>query len=135
MIADEPFEFRVYKATQGISYRMLPEFDPDLPNQGSFAHFGMSGIIGFKLGSTSVSEYDEPGLRIYPNPSQGIFTIEQDAETHYDRYEIIEVSGRKILSDNLQTKTEVDLSSFEKGIYFIKLSGLQKTDLQKIVLR
>ena len=135
MISGETIEFRVYKADQEISYRLLPEFDPGLPHQGDFTHFGLSGVNSFKLEPISVDEINETGLRIYPNPSQGRFTIEQYMKLQFDHFEIIEAGGRKILSGNLQAKTEVDLGSYEKGIYFIRLIGQHKTDLRKMVLR
>jgi hypothetical protein len=135
LVTDESLDFVVYKSDLDIFYRLLPEYGSALPNQGSYVQFGLSEISGFKLEPIAVDETTTSDLRIFPNPSEGRFTIEQLADERYDSFEIIDIRGTVLLSGDLSQKAELDLISFEKGMYFIKLKGQQHTDLRKIVLR
>jgi hypothetical protein len=55
-------------------------------------------------------------LKIYPNPSTGIFTI--SAKANIEVYNIV---GDLILSEN--NVTSIDLTVAPKGMYFVKLNG------------
>jgi uncharacterized repeat protein (TIGR01451 family) len=55
-------------------------------------------------------------LKIYPNPSIGIFTISTKANI-----EVYNIVGDLILSDN--NATSIDLTAAPKGMYFVKLNG------------
>ncbi len=58
--------------------------------------------------------------KIYPNPSNGIFTVESGAMI--SNIEIINVLGEKIYSSKVNSeKTVIDLNSQPKGIYFYKI--------------
>ncbi len=73
-------------------------------------------------------------ISIYPNPSSGKFVIASGNE-QINTIEIYNVIGDKIYVDlnfNQQSTKEIDLSSFQKGIYFIKCSVGEKTYNQKI---
>jgi len=62
-------------------------------------------------------------LKIYPNPSSGKFTIENDFEEILG-YQIINQLGQVIqINNKSNSKTiEIDLSDYAKGLYFVKLN-------------
>ncbi|MCK5591701.1 MAG: T9SS type A sorting domain-containing protein, partial [Candidatus Pacebacteria bacterium] len=62
-------------------------------------------------------------IRIYPNPTTGIFTV-QGATGEIEVYDMV---GGKVLAT---TKEEIDLSSYAKGIYLIRVGEA----VRKIVL-
>lgn len=62
-----------------------------------------------------IEQQDKSLLKIYPNPSDGIFTIEGDIN---EEYSVLTVEGKIIL----QSKEKMlDLSNSTSGIYFLKL--------------
>ena len=64
-------------------------------------------------------EKDEEKLLVYPNPSTGLFQISENIN-----YSIYDVTGRLILSGKGNT---IDLSTQEKGIYFLRYNGYVKS--------
>ena len=79
-------------------------------------------------GATGIAEDKAVGgIKIYPNPSKGKFTM-QIADRHLLKgscnIEIYTVLGEKIYSYaeiNQQKSYEINLSNIPKGIYFIKI--------------
>ncbi|HTA83622.1 MAG TPA: T9SS type A sorting domain-containing protein [Bacteroidia bacterium] len=60
------------------------------------------------------------GTTIYPNPSNGAYTVESSAEI--SRIEIMNVLGEKIYSSNINSeKAMIDLTGEPKGMYFYKI--------------
>jgi hypothetical protein len=66
------------------------------------------------------------GLAIYPNPTNGIFTIALDGNF---AYQILTVNGKVISKESANNSTNVDLTDFSSGIYFVRLTanGTEKT--------
>ena len=76
---------------------------------------------------------------IYPNPSNGIFTINdlQGFDNHIN-VEIIDIAGRKISNFNflqINSKLTIDLSNHNSGIYIVKLSNNQQSINYQVVIK
>lgn len=61
-------------------------------------------------------------LKIYPNPSQGNIFVETSISGL--KYKILDFTGKMILSNTINNyKEQINLSKFDKGIYFIQLQN------------
>ncbi len=70
-------------------------------------------------------------IKIYPNPSAGKFIIEASGELQ--AYNML---GEKIYSQQLVSeKSEIDLSSRSKGIYFLKVQSGDKIYSGKVIIQ
>lgn len=71
---------------------------------------------------------------IFPNPVKNIITITQ-TEKLFTTYEIYSLNGTLITENKIDsTNQKVDLSSYSKGMYLVKLIGKEKTIFKKVVL-
>lgn len=89
--------------------------------------------VCFIRGTADLQNEGITGINVYPNPSTGKFYISVDSKNV--RADIYDSLGRKIIGIyNLDNNTEVDLSLYGKGIYFVILDsdGLQSS--QKIII-
>ena len=90
-------------------------------------------------GTTEINQFDN-NYTIYPNPSNGVFTINYDDTRSYRRLQvkITDITGKTIFSKevacNIST-SKIDLSNQPKGIYFLTINS--KTDIytEKIIIK
>lgn len=75
-------------------------------------------------------------IKVYPNPSQGIFTFDLSGiDQKFDKIEIYNTLGQLIVQNTLSQKvTEIDLSRVESGTYFAKISN-ESNSIQKVLIK
>ena len=89
-------------------------------------------IHGDSCGTTSRSVYiDEnfsitnqhlaAGVRIYPNPSRGVFFVEVDNPEFYERIQIYDLEGKTIMLREVFSEQQIDLSRLSSGVYVLQL--------------
>lgn len=72
-------------------------------------------------GLLKVPNYEMSSFTVYPNPSNGVFTIQQTFLPENRLYQITDVIGKIIASGELnENDSTIDLSSVQSGIYFLK---------------
>lgn len=97
-------------------------------------------VYGSFIGE-GVEEYnDANGINIYPNPNTGEFNIIMNNKQGIINNEIniYNILGEKIYYNpkfKEQTSSQIDLSAFQKGIYFIKIHNKGATHSEKIVVQ
>jgi len=86
-------------------------------------------------GGSYVMEPNRTQFSIYPNPSTGIVTILLSELNSYDFACITNIQGQEILRKKLtQNANQLDLSTFGKGIYFVKIVINQRIEIKKIII-
>lgn len=69
--------------------------------------------------------------RIFPNPTHDLLTIETDIPDHYSIM-ITSLNGQLISNTKLEgSGHNIDLSSFQKGVYFITISSKDSVTTEK----
>jgi hypothetical protein len=85
----------------------------------------------------SVNELNDSGMKIYPNPTNGIIYIEMNSISSNREIEIRDLYGRIFLQKNWgdNDRHKLDLTLLMKGMYFVRVSNDNKIYFQKIVLQ
>lgn len=89
--------------------------------------------VALPTGIDDVTEADA-GLNVFPNPSKGIFSVQQNSFAKNSLIEVYNVLGEVVYSSNLAKVQRIDLSDAPKGVYFVKVSDDGKSRTKKIVL-
>ncbi len=87
---------------------------------------------GIYLGVNEVSLAES--IKIYPKPAKNILHISiEKGDIIIQKVQIINITGRsvKTVSDNLQ---KIDISNFNEGVYFIKITSNKGVFVEKIVI-
>ena len=86
---------------------------------------------------TSLSEYlsieDAPALHnVYPNPVKDILFIDCNTPTEFVLFDML---GSQVHKEVFTSSSNINVSSFEAGIYFYKLNVIGKeTEVQKLII-
>jgi len=91
-----------------------------------------AGTTGIDITLTSTDK-----IKVYPNPSGGIFNIEVPAVNKEAEIVITDITGRivekRMITDNKGKPATFDLSGFTEGIYFIRVNAGDKTYIDKLL--
>ena len=76
-------------------------------------------------------------IHIYPNPATGELTIEfEKLQTTNTKVELLDISGKVIYTATINpgnTQHQINLSSFEEGLYLIRISNTDYTVAKKVI--
>jgi photosystem II stability/assembly factor-like uncharacterized protein len=71
----------------------------------------------------SIAETGDPSLNIYPNPSQGIFTVQSEFWSG-SMIKVYDVCGKLIYQEKMNGQTQVvDLSTYPTSVYTLRVSN------------
>lgn len=75
-------------------------------------------------------------FEMYPNPAQDLLHLSYDAEK-INKVTIIDLNGRVVLVKELNENNslELDVSSFDRGLYLVKANGAGYSSIQKLLIR
>lgn len=72
-----------------------------------------------------VDEYAVADFRVYPNPTDGVITVEIRNATSLKEYRITNLMGQTLLTGSVDAESsQIDVSSLPSGMYFITLGPL-----------
>lgn len=88
------------------------------------AAFEIQYILRANFGLNSSIAEKEYSVGAYPNPATDVLTLDVPAELLGSVYTVLDQTGRLVAQGNVnELATKVDLSSFDKGMYVIKIDA------------
>jgi Secretion system C-terminal sorting domain len=76
-------------------------------------------------------------LTVYPNPSNGIFTIAKNSLTNVNKISVYDMNAKllKVISTEITDQNNtIDLSELSKGIYFMEIANDTDQVVKKIII-
>jgi len=122
MTEGETLQLRIIDAETGKEYSLEVEYDTKMPQGGYFVNHGLSAVksaqaTGIELGSEAAIS-----VSIYPNPSNGIFNIYATTLTGF-AWKVNDIHGSTIAGgEGNAEEFTIDLTSYPKGIYYLKIT-------------
>lgn len=87
-------------------------------------------------GTLANDDFELQNVSIYPNPSDGIFSIASGNKT-IDKLEVYDLSGKIIFNSKNVTNSNfeysLDLSAVANGIYFVKITSANQSTVKRII--
>lgn len=82
----------------------------------------------FNNSPLSIPDIEQSKILVYPNPSSGIFHIQNETPFYNTPFEIFDSLGRNILSGHFnENSPSINLSNLESGVYFLKIADRSQT--------
>lgn len=75
-----------------------------------------------------------PSIKLYPNPSNGIFTMVVNGGGSYINFTITDILGKIVYSNRYLVQTKIDLSNQPNGTYFIQLKTENEIVTRKLII-
>ncbi|OFX27463.1 MAG: hypothetical protein A2033_18245 [Bacteroidetes bacterium GWA2_31_9] len=104
-----------------------------------FPDSGELGCMTIVTIEETPTEKGNANINVFPNPSASSITIDiQKAENEQTSIEILSLNGSVIYKNNLpsqQTKQNIDISSFSKGVYFVTVKSSTFTETRKLIIQ
>jgi len=113
--------------TEGAEYfwRVRPNSICAVGEYSEVYSFTVAGILG-------VNDFDIEGLVAYPNPTTNMLNIE--AASVISSVEVLNLLGQTLYSETGTTKlTQIDLSAFQAGNYFVRVTVDNNTNVMQII--
>ncbi len=132
--SDEMMIVKIFR--NGEVFETTPVYNNQLPNaDGNFAINGLSAIKSFKVGAVSVGNDPMTGIKIYPNPSTGIFNINLGGINNLIEINVTNSQGQLIYTGQLSGSQQLDLSNQPNGVYFVRLVNENSVRLEKLIIK
>ena len=108
-------------------------------NDNKTTQIGVENAITLALtSSTGIDEQAENNLNLtaYPNPTTGTINVEYNSQTPV-QFDVINMLGENVLSQNTNNtkKATIDVSSLNKGLYFLHMTTESKKTSLKFTLK
>lgn len=137
--AGEMLQFRVYRPDVDEEFELEVSFNTELPNSGIFTNQGLSAVKSAALNSASAGDEMEIISRVYPNPSNGHFSLTLSHWPTKLQIHLMDTKGRVIQIFEPAKKhngpsLEFHLNDLSDGVYFLKLVDRQLIEIKKIVI-
>lgn len=106
--------------------------------QGTGGHIGpipnMQAAIELINATLSIKENNQIVFSVYPNPSRDKVTVNLFQDFSAKKVEIYSVLGQKISVKDFEGQSiDLDISTLEKGIYFLKIKSGSKETTKKFI--
>lgn len=125
--------YRLWKASTGNTHNLNVTCDTRLDNPEWFITNGLSEITTLKISETGITDPKLSGIRIYPNPSAGFFTIEGSFRTI--KITVFDAFGKKIYDDKeIPIPSGIDLSNHPAGIYILRIESDKSISFEKLMI-
>ncbi len=128
----EPIYWKVYIDNQEYIYDMNVTYDGAMPQHDGKYHInGLSMLASMETTILNVAEAGISEVRVYPNPSQGIYTIA--GLNAGDEVRIMDATGR-VVDQFVAQQNSTQLQSTAKGLYLIQVSRGNVIEHKKLLI-
>ena len=86
--------------------------------------------------TTSVENIEQADFRLYPNPSDGLFTVEIGDWSGNSSLEVLNMLGETVAQrSTLGAQEQIDVSHLTPGVYMVRVRNRGSERIQRLVLR
>lgn len=138
--------YNVYRDDVKINSELIlvTEYNDPLPPIGSHDYYVTavydegesepSNVVSVVV--TDIFEKSNISIMIYPNPTDGIFTLKLPPGETVD-FDAFDITGKKVYSNVMTSTTRINISDWKKGIYFLQIqnNSSKQTVFKKLILR
>nr|NQU93191.1 fibronectin type III domain-containing protein [Bacteroidota bacterium] len=133
----EPVNYKLYRAETGETFALNVEYDNAMENvSGNFYTGSFAAIKGITMGITGVGTVNGGSIQLYPNPATNMVYISINGADYTEASVVIwDTEGRAVISREISGQAELNVSSLEAGIYFVRIKTETMNEIMKLVIK
>ncbi|HRD57471.1 MAG TPA: T9SS type A sorting domain-containing protein [Ferruginibacter sp.] len=81
----------------------------------------LDGIVTYSKTLTANCQKVAPQIRLFPNPANNIITVSNINSQDISSLEIMDVTGKKVISTSAITHSTINIKTLTKGSYFLRI--------------
>ncbi len=93
----------------------------------------------FEPFQNDITALNNVNVSIYPNPNNGQFTLSVNGAEGNMNMEIVNLAGQVVYTQRIEATsnftTDIDVSEFATGVYYIKLSNNDGVKVNKLIIK
>jgi hypothetical protein len=130
---NETVSYKLLRAS-GEQFDLEVEYSTELDNTtGTFIAGSFAAIENFKMTATAIGEEFNASVEMYPNPASDLLNIKGiNTSTELT---IFNVFGEEVYRQELSSSTAVNVSSYAKGTYVVKITTSAGDSFKKLVIQ
>ncbi len=115
----ETITWKLLQASSSYYFDLTPTYSAAFPNQGNYAHEGLSVVETFTADATSLAEMQQ--LKpLFPNPATDYISLELIPGQMFE-IEIVSQDGKVILRSRQQNIAKINVAGLATGVYVLKV--------------
>lgn len=108
----------------GPLYYQIEVVNPNNCDPTKSLNYGVSRSNIVNNGQIGVNENKVFQFNVYPNPTNGVITLQSAPELMGNSFTILDFMGRILMKDTISNiKQDIDMINFAKGTYYLKIEG------------
>jgi hypothetical protein len=133
----EAVVYKLFRTSTGEEFELEVEYDYSLGNSsGNYQSESLAAITSIEMKSAGTEALESGSIEIYPNPAYDMLTININNEAGgLASLSMFDAHGQKIIDKTFANKINLNVGTFPKGVYYLKLRLGQINEVRKIVIK
>jgi hypothetical protein len=128
----EAISYKLYRPSTNETFMLEVRYNEAM-NTGHFENNGLSEVKSVKLAPVGVLDFQTLKVSIYPNPSDGTFTVNGNGEQV--ELNIFNAFGEQVYASEAVLPHKIILGDHPAGIYFIKVTRAKGGYYGKVIIK
>jgi len=124
-LGGSPVDYNSLKIVSSTPYIAYTAYSPIISNLRTY-------MMKFDI-STGLNVYDDTEVSMFPNPVINILHLDFKNTTQHSVIEILDLTGKTILHQTLQSTNAINISEFASGVYIVKVINDGYTSVKRFV--
>lgn len=130
---DQPISTQLQASLIGLNIEEMTDLDVVVFIQSTLDKSVMQSNYSVDTALATTTFEATPSIKVFPNPSEGMVRV---ASATPVAVEVTDITGKTLLSlPQVTSETPLNLTSFQKGIYLVKIKSGASVQTQKIILK
>ncbi len=133
----ETISYKLYRGATGETFDLNVEYDNAMDNvSGNYYTGSFAAIRSITMGITGIGTVNGGNIDMYPNPATDMVYISLSNVDNTEATVVIyDTEGRQVINQVFNGQAELNVSSLEGGIYFVKINTNTISEIRKLVIR